>query len=80
MRIKGSSWIYAAKRFYDIGDPASKHAISYKDNLVHLKEEVIRQSWAKCAAEKFQSECIKKGISIHSELITLRGCSGVSIW
>lgn len=68
MRIQGGSHrVYAAKRFYNIGDPDSVNAVSYEDNLAHLKEEAIRQNWAKHSIEKFQTECIKKAISVFSE-------------
>jgi hypothetical protein len=55
---------YAAKYFYDIDGSG---AVSHKDNLVHLKDELLRGHILEVAAEKFVKSARHAKISTYGK-------------
>ena len=55
IRIGSSQVIYAAKRFYYIGND-SDLPVSNEDNVKHLREELVRQKVAQQSLSKFDEQ------------------------
>lgn len=63
MTINGIA--HAAKRFFDIGDGFGDR-VSKEDNLMHLKDELVRQILALQCIERFMDLAKKSKVSVYS--------------
>jgi len=68
LRFTNSSTIYAAKIFYDIGSN-NIGAVSAKDNLQLLKEELLRQLAIQAAVKAFNQAAGDAKIAIYGAFV-----------
>ncbi|KAF5309907.1 hypothetical protein D9619_010549 [Psilocybe cf. subviscida] len=62
-KLRCDQTVYAAKRFYNIGNFQQDNGVPHDDNYKHLQEELIRQFIVNLCAEKFQNLCEKNSIA-----------------